>query len=314
MPKLILIYSHKLNPVEDYIDSLGVFDAIVELAALNLYDLQKPDHLFFFTQMWFLPLLHNPKFPFKDYASRIFFINVEMLTEHNRYTQIRQLLAAGVQLVDYSPTNISIMHHIIKSENIPYPHIIRYLPYQYNHTEKIHLQNEPSVNYDYDVGMINVYPVTDDNTDNTDKGRTRRSEIFERLCHEPNITCRNIVGWGRDRDREISRCRIIVNVHHFEQFRVFEDIRCARLIFANKLVVSEKNLNDDLVDIKDFIYWADFDNIVDVVKHIIANFQHYQADLVNKSKEVIKASRQNILHEFKKPLNVCSDEIMSNHV
>lgn len=123
--------------------------------------------------------------------------------------------------------------------------------------------------------------------------------MFERLNEEPSIKCLNILGWGRVRDREISKCRIIVNVHHFDSFLVFEDIRCARLVFANKLIVSEKNINDDLVDLKEFVHWAAFEDIVPTVKHLLVNFDHYQRELRTKPKEHIIIARHNTLQQFK---------------
>ena len=275
----ILVYSKTLDPVEDYIDSLNIFHSIVEFNHMSIECLSKPENLFFFTQMWFVPVFKNSGFPLSECVSRLLFINVEILTEQNRLNHIHEIINTGVKVLDYSLTNILIMKRLIETNSIQYPHNIYHLPYQFNQCEKKHIEHTScDVVYEYDAGIINAFP-------KTDLGNTsRRTNIFEQLSEEPGIKCLNIVGWGRTRDREIQKCRIIVNVHHFDSFLVFEDIRCARLIFANKLIVSEKNINNELVDLKDFIHWSEYDNILATVKHILANFDHYQTQLINQSK------------------------------
>jgi len=279
--KNIIVYTSSINVLEDYIDSLQFFDSIIEIENLDHSTLHDSNNLLFFTQMWFIPLLKNNYLQIENCLDRIFFINVEMLTEKNRSNQVQQLLENRIKILDYSLTNVHIMRKMIECYNIPYPHEIHHLPYQYNNTEVLHFTNH-SRKYEYDVGIINAYP-------NTDSGEntSRRTKIFEKLQQEPTINCLNIIGWGRDRDREISKCRIIVNVHHFDCFNIFEDIRCARLVFANKLIVSEPNLNNDLVDLKEFIHWSEFDDIVSKVKHVLEHFHEYQNELEKTTKENI---------------------------
>ena len=87
--------------------------------------------------------------------------------------------------------------------------------------------------------MINAFPQKSNSVNSS--LFYKRSILFEKL-QEMKVNCINILGWGQERDDIIRRCKIILNVHHFECFNIFEHIRCDRLIFANKIVISENSL------------------------------------------------------------------------
>ena len=83
------------------------------------------------------------------------------------------------------------------------------------------------------------------------------------------------MGWGRERDEIIKKCKIIINVHHFECFKIFEHIRCDRLIFANKIIISESSIFHDKLDIYDHVIWTPFENIITKTQFILDNFDTF---------------------------------------
>jgi len=111
------------------------------------------------------------------------------------------------------------------------------------------------------------------------------------------VNCINILGWGQERDDLIRRCKIILNVHHFECFTIFEHIRCDRLIFANKIIISENSLYSEDLDIDMFIIWKKYDDIIDYAKHVLDNFDMYQRKITNMNKDGLIINRINGLRD-----------------
>ena len=114
--------------------------------------------------------------------------------------------------------------------------------------------------------------------------------------------CLNILGWGAERDNLIKRCKVIINIHHFECFNIFEHIRCDRLIFAKKIIVSDNSLYMDKLDITRYIFSEEFDNIIPKVSNILENFEEYYRDSMKKipMSGLIKYRRDILENELKK--------------
>ena len=145
--KIYFVYLDNMNVLDDYIESLGFIHKCVELSDIN--DYYNLNDIFIFGQMNLNikinpSLINNPNF---------MFLNVEMLTEHNRLTHIKPFLYNNINVIDYSLCNIDIMKCIIANENIPYTGKLIYLPYQYNHKEVAILKNDDGI-YEYDVGIV----------------------------------------------------------------------------------------------------------------------------------------------------------------
>lgn len=73
---------------------------------------------------------------------------------------------------------------------------------------------------------------------------SRRCAIIEALQRE-GIRVRTISAWGMARDREIARCRVLLNVHYADDYTVFESVRCDPWLRAGMPVITEKSLDDD---------------------------------------------------------------------
>ena len=287
-----LLYYKNLNVLDDYLDSLCFFDDVQDISTLKLEELYNENIIFFITQVWFDEI---KSFPF-DYTCKIYYINVEMLSEHKRLNHVLYIISKNIPIIDYSVCNIKFMHHYLTENKIPYDKSsIIHLPYQFNHTENIHLTNSYD-QFEYDVGIINAYPALDEN--NTSK----RTTIYEKLINDTSFKTINIVGWGRDRDRIISKCKIIVNVHHFDCFKIFEDIRCARLVFAGKIIISDESLFQNDIDLEPFIYWTKYNDIIPKISLILANFEYYNSIQSSKNRDInaVIDQRKNNLSTFLK--------------
>ena len=103
----------------------------------------------------------------------------------------------------------------------------------------------------------------------------RRLKIIDFL-KENNFTVNIIEGWDQDRDQELAKCKIILNIHGFYQIvsNIFEHIRCDRLLDAGFTILSEISYKLDEKFVNKYpnlkqIEYSDFLNI-DVINSMLA--------------------------------------------
>ena len=51
--------------------------------------------------------------------------------------------------------------------------------------------------------------------------------------------------WGDDRDKELAKCKVIINIHYEDNYKIFESARCEPWLKLGIPVISEKSLDDD---------------------------------------------------------------------
>jgi|SaaInlLV_10m_DNA_3_1039740.scaffolds.fasta_scaffold01671_6 hypothetical protein len=290
--KFVLVYKTNVQVLEDYIDSLRIFKEVIEIDdfAARRKEFLHPDIVIVFTQMWldldnFSPEIYN--------SPNFIFLNVENLTEQRRMDHVMQFIKKGIKVADYSLANIRVMKTFATENNIDIRAPILYFPYQYNDKENALLVNREH-KYDYDVGVVNACPKKDASVNAS--LTYKRTKIWEDLEFS-GMSCVNILGWGKERDEIIKKCKVIVNVHHFECYKIFQHIRCDRLVFANKLVVSEHSLVVDDLDIKNHVMWADYNNILETTLKAVGNFDHYMGVLSSIDATQIAVDRARILQK-----------------
>ena len=282
--RFIIVHMPGIEVLTDYLNSLNIIHKYILLTEFDTEKFLKSNDIFIFTQMWLDP----SKFSSTVYASeRFVFLNVEMLSESNRADHISRMMSYNMNIADYSVSNIDFIQKYYAQSGKIYNKPILYLPYQYAIKEISLLRNQHH-KYEYDIGVINAYPKKDSSVNSEFK--YKRSDVFDKLT-ELKFNCVNITGWGNERDSIIQKCKIILNVHHFDCFKIFEHIRCDRLIFANKLVVSEKSMYMEDLDIYPFVYWSNYETIIEYTKHILDNFDTYQTQLEQIPKNDLISSR-----------------------
>jgi len=285
--------------LEDYIHSLNLFDDVINIQEFSINKFKSTDYIYVITQMW-LNLNENDQRIVNETLSsnRVIFLNVEMLSEETRLVHVLDLIKNGIQIADYSLANILFLKEYAKEHNIPITKEVLYLPYQYNLQDQVQLENIDD-KYDYDIGIINALPKQDDSVD---KSNTyRRTKLWNDL-QNTKWKCINIMGWGKERDELIKRCKVIINVHHFESFNIFEHIRCDRMIWAKKIIVSDNSLGMDKLDITKYIFCEEFDNIIPRTEKVLENFTEYFRDSMKAvpMDNVITERRSILKHELTK--------------
>jgi len=290
MSKINLVHGDGIVVLKDYIHSLHIIDKHIHINDFDLDKFMNSKDIYIFTQMW----LNLNAFPKEMYTSpRFIFLNVEMITEQNRWDHIYDMLQKNVRIAEYSKSNIMLMKNNLielkKQFNIDlnYRHEFIYLPYQYNLKDNYLLKNIEN-KYTYDIGIINAIPKKDPSVSANLK--YKRTEIWEKI-NLLGLNCINITGFDEERDKLLKQCKIILNIHHFECFNIFEHIRCDRLIFADKIIISDKSLFMEELDVYNFVIWEDYDNIVNKTIDLLYNFEAQQENIEKQPKNELINNR-----------------------
>ena len=125
----------------------------------------------------------------------IYVINTEQLTTGWLHI-IQKYLHLGITVFDYDYHQTKMTksaHHL-------------YLPYQYTDQEGLIdlVQNIPKI---YDVAICSI------------NGSPRRQKIYDEL-KKRNINVVNVTGWKMDRDQQIAKAKILLNIHYQSNYRV----------------------------------------------------------------------------------------------
>lgn len=302
--KYVLVTIEDLNTrvpqvLEDYIFSMNIFDDVILLKDFSLEYFRQNNYIYVITQMWLS--LDDTSRHFIDEvlsSNRVVYLNVEMLSEERRMNHILNLLKYNIQIADYSMANILFLKEYAENNKVPIKKNIIYLPYQYNLRDQVQLQNVDDI-YEYDIGIINAIP---SQSDTVDKSNTyRRTKMWDDI-QKTKWKSINILGWGKSRDELIKRCKVIINIHHFECFNIFEHIRCDRMIWAKKIIVSDKSMYMDKLDVTPYVYCEEFDNILPKAENILENFNNYYKTMMKSvpMDNLIENRRTILKNELKK--------------
>ena len=288
--KIYFVYKDNFTVLKDYFNSLNIFHNYIDIDDINKY-FNNYD-IFIFGQVWLSE--QNENF-YKN--SNIFFLNVEQLTEQTRFDHIITHMKHNMPIIDFSLANILFLKKYIKINNIDYKSNLLLLPYQFNSIENFHLKND-ECDYEYDIGIINA--ITKKDKSNSNNLVYKRYDIWQKII-KTKWKYINILGWGEERDKLINKCKIIINVHNFDAFNIFEHIRCDRLVFSNKIILSEFSLYQEDLDIKDYIIWEDYDKIMNTANYILENFEKFDIkkdfmNLINNRKKILQENIDKIVN------------------
>jgi hypothetical protein len=164
------------------------------------------------------------------------YLNTEPLSLNCRLNYVLEVYTYYPRIktfYDYSYANIKIMNdHGIKNTV--------HLPYLLNPDEnKILKQIKSETDVVYDFGIISSSTVW--TTDPEQLTPPRRKELVKHLIskgYKVNV----ITGFDEKRDREIAKCKRLLNIHGQymnEPCKIFEHIRCNRLLYAGYNILSE---------------------------------------------------------------------------
>jgi len=255
--------------IEEYINNQTNGEYKVELTNNRDYIIDiNPDRLTFIYEIFdenIFTELKNTTFGY---------LNTEPLNLPNRINTVINILNKFPQLeyFDYSNSNLKIL----KENNIDIQNKI-YLSYMSNKNDldvltNLLVKSAPKL---YDFGIIKTLGGV----------VTERRQLVIDFLLKNNFTLNIIEGWGLDRDTELSKCRIILNIHgnlNTNVSNIFEHIRCDRLLESGFNILSETSyeLDEEFINKYDnlkLIEYNDFfkiDNIVEIYNNWLPNKLH----------------------------------------
>ena len=179
--------------------------------------------------------------PYFSNECKVGFLNTEHNTDHVNLNYNKMYINNSIDYYDYSLSNINIFGRGT------------YLPYKNNPNEINKLINFINKPKKFDVCLVGTKS-------------ERRNIIVEQIkCN--NITIDYIQGFGGERDERIGRCKILLNIHMYDNWKVYEEIRCERWRFAGMTIISEK-----CIDIlPEGIIECTLDNVIEKIKTTLYN-------------------------------------------
>jgi len=283
--------------VSDYLLSLNIFHNVIGLSELK-NEINKKDSFFLIAIIGIqgLCIVDNNLEVLDDFKNynNIGILNFEQVTEKNRMNYIVSIIKKfnNFKIFDYSYENILFIKEYLKHYNIKYENEIIHLPYQFNLKENLILKKNDE--YLYDIGIINA-EIKKNESNNNDL-IYMRNEIYHKLLDDKKYKIKNIMGWGEERDNIINKCKIILNVHNFKCFNIHESIRCDRLVFAKKIIVSDYSKYYDKLDTCNNIFYEKYENLITLCYKILETFDKYNKivqnldtlSIINKRRETIE--------------------------
>jgi beta-1,4-mannosyl-glycoprotein beta-1,4-N-acetylglucosaminyltransferase len=204
-------------------------------------------------------------------------LNTEPLNIPYRLQSIKNIQklynGLGLGYYDYSESNL----HILNENSIGFKYKT-YLPYICSSPELLQLQKvNKNTEKVFDYGIIKTLG---------GEISPRRQKIVNFL--KSNHFSVNIIeGWENDRDSELAKCKLVLNIHgnlNDDVSMIFEHIRCNRLLESGFNVLSENCYNLSLDFIQKYpnlklINYDEFFNIekiIDCYNNILSNKEHNQ--------------------------------------
>lgn len=193
--------------------------------------------------------------------------NFEQLEGCNPGLRIKPELARRCVIWDYSPANLGYWRkHDIDATVVP-------LGYVAQMTRIL-----PMPVPDVDVGFYGAL-------------NPRRAKVIDQLQRMPDLKFQACTAFGKERDDFIRRCRVLLNVHFYENGKLYEQARVNYLLANRKAVTSE--LSDDFPPaLEGAMLVVPYTELADACRELVKNvdkrldYQRKGYELFSKLREV----------------------------
>ena len=99
-------------------------------------------------------------------------------------------------------------------------------------------------------------------------------------------------GFGTGRDEAIAKAKILLNVHFYDDYSIFESVRCDRWVAAGMIVVSETSDVDVGNALTDHVVFTPFADIVRTVRSTLADYDAIKARWDDERPRVLARARR----------------------
>ena len=260
-----------INSIEYYLKQYNIqYNIVLEDKFIN-FEFNDNNYYFFIQNT--LDLLPN-----NNIIKKSFIINTEQLSKDDELNKIKGYINQEYKIIDYSLGNIKLINN---ANSI-------YIPYLVNPNETKNLQK------------INEITMMEPNSD-------KRKDYFNYVKSLNSIPINTVSGWKDERDNNLFKYKILLNIHHADNYNIFESMRCDRCVFNKMIVLSEKSLDVSIPDdIKQFIVeFKNKDELGNIINSINTNFDNYYNNIFkNFNLESIKNNRLEYLIKFLKSIQL----------
>ena len=211
-------------------------------------------------------------------------LNTEPLNIPYRLQSVKniQKICNGLGYYDHSESNL----HILTENGIDFKYKT-YLPYICSSSELLQLQQiNKNTEKIFDFGIIKTLG---------GEISPRRQQIVNFL--KSNYFSVNIIeGWDDDRDNDLAKCKLVLNIHGNlgdDVSMIFDHIRCNRLLESGFNILSENcyNLSVDFIEkypnlkLINYDEFFNIEKIIDCYNNILSNKEHnqYVLNILNKA-------------------------------
>jgi len=263
-PKWIFYYSpdYNVKTIEQYIYNLNLIypDYNISLTSVKSDIVRAQPKKVTFVHYTIEPVILS-ELPNTEFS----YLNTEPLNLDSRLSNLVNILKEypNLNYYDYSNSNLKILEE--KNITVKNKH---YLPYRCGVQELsrlIYLNKNTEKKYDFGIilGAGGTHAI-------------RRQKVIDFLKN--NYSVHSIIGWDDERDVELAKCKIILNMHgscNFIDSNIFEHIRCDRLLEAGFNVLSETSykLDQSFIDKYKSLKIINYDDFFNktIIKTIIKN-------------------------------------------
>jgi GR25 family glycosyltransferase involved in LPS biosynthesis len=212
---------------------------------------------------------------------KCFILNTEQLSRPTELEKISKLLNDGYKIIDYSLGNIDILKNKNKDN-------IFYIPYMVNDEEII---DNTKINEIATIGSDN-------------ENRKKYINFVNKLNM---INLKIITGFNKERNDKLFLNKFLLNIHYNNEYKIYESMRCDRLIFNKTIIISEKCLEGSIPnEIKNYVLeFNNEDELINIIKDISKNIEEYYNNFWKDfSLENVKKKRLEYLDIFLDKNNV----------
>jgi hypothetical protein len=219
-------------------------------------------------------LARLPQCIFFNRSIKAIYINMEQLSRNCHLVYCQTINSFNIPIINYNEGNCYLL---------PGSHLLR-----------LQLQSSP-----YDSSTVTPFFIPSQKLyDVAFVGSicSRRMEIITKIRnngYKVNI----VTGWKEERDKEILKAKVLLNIHYAEDYNIYESLRCDRFLFSDTIVVTEKSYLQESLDINDLLIVSDYSNLASKVTDVLENYTTYMKDLKHKLEGNI------IIQERKKDLD-----------